>query len=556
MKMLKLIGLQLNVNFGISALRWYLKNDIKRFLGALGLALLVVVSIAPIFYIYLRMLQSAYDITAVLGQTGVILASAVVLSSLLVLVFGLTYVMSVFYFSRDLSLLVPLPFVPRDILGAKFTVVLLYDYLTISPFYLPALWVYGVNSGAGPLYWISGIVIFLLVPVVPLAIASTFMLLMMRLTNLSRRRDTLRLIGLFAFMVIVLAFNYFLTGIPAGKEVEFLERILMDEQGLISYATRAYPPALFAAQALTAGGTEALLNLVYYLGISLAGLVLVLLIGQKMFYQGLIGGSEVQKGKVLTREELARKTAGALSPAWAIALREIKYLIRTPIYLFNSLAMVAIVPVALVIPMITGGGLEPFLTSLQGAIPRVVQVLAAAAFIGVMALFAPAASSSFSREGKLFWVSQVIPVSPQEQIQGKVLYSMLISAVAVPVVAFVALLLLPWGLFELLLVFIGGLILSLPAITSSLLIDLLRPYLTWDSPQKAIKQNINVLLGMVVGGGLYYLLYLAAWYVYEITAAELPVYGVVFGGAVILGGIFYGVLMKIAPSRFRDIVVF
>ncbi len=555
MKMLKLIGLQLKVNFGISALRWYLKNDIKRFLGALGLVLLVVVSIGPIFYLYLRLLQSAYDIMAVLGQTGVILASAVVLSSLLVLVFGLTYVMSVFYFSRDLSLLVPLPFLPRDILGAKFFVVLLYDYLTIAPFYLPALWVFGVNSGAGPLYWITGMVVFLLIPVVPLVITSSFMLLMMRLTNLSRRRDTLRLIGLFAFLVIVLALNYFLTGIPIGEEAELLERILMDEQGLVSYATRAYPPALFAARALTVGGTEALLNFTYYLGISLAGFLLVLYLGQKMFYQGLIGGSEVQKGRVLSKEELARKTSGAISPAWAIAFREIKYLIRTPIYLFNSLAMVAIVPVVLVIPMFSGEGLEPLLAGLQDTIPRVVQIMAGAGFIGVMALFAPAASSSFSREGKLFWVSQVIPVSPQEQIRGKILYSLLISAVAAPVVVLAALLFLPWSVFDLLLALIGGMILSVPAITSSLLIDLLRPYLTWDNPQKAIKQNINVLLGMVVGGGLYYLLYLAGRYAYEATAAELPVYLAVLGVAAILGGIFYGILMRIAPGRYRDIMV-
>ena len=116
--MLKLLGLQLKVNFGISALRWYLKNDPKRFLGSVGLAVLVIVSLAPIFYLYVQMMQSAYAIAAGLGQAGVVLASAVVLSSLLVLVFGLTYVISVFYFSRDLSLLVPLPLLPRDILGA------------------------------------------------------------------------------------------------------------------------------------------------------------------------------------------------------------------------------------------------------------------------------------------------------------------------------------------------------------------------------------------------------------------------------------------------------
>lgn len=555
MSMLRLIKLQLKVNFSISALRWYLRNDIKRFLGHIGLVSIVVVSVAPIFYLYTWLLGSAYRITAMLGQTEVILALAALFSSLLVLIFGFTYLLSVFYFSRDLSLLVPLPLKPGDILGAKFTLVLFYNYLTITPFYLPALWVYGVNSGAGPLYWIGGAVIFLLLPVIPMVIASVFILPLMGLTNLSRRRDTLRLIGLFVFLVSVFVLNYFLTGIPAGEEVQFMERVLREEQGLVSLLTRSYPPALFAALALTARGVASLLNFAYFLSLSAAGLIIVLFLGQRIFYQGLIGGSEVSRGRELSRNELARKTAGALSPVWAIARREIKYLIRTPIYLFNSLAMVAILPAALIIPLIAGGTLEQSLLAIQAAVPRVGQVLGGAGFIGVMALFAPAASSSFSREGKLFWISKVIPIAPQEQIRGKLLYSLLIACSAVPVVILTALLFLPWSILDFLLAILGGLILSFPAIVLSLLIDLLKPYLTWDNPQKAIKQNVNVLFSMVAGGGLYYLLYLAGRYLYEATAAQLPVYLFVLGGAAVMGVILYGVLMKIAPSRYRDIVV-
>lgn len=555
MKMLQLIKLQLKVNFGISALRWYLRNDIKRFFGQIGLFAIVVASIAPIFYLYLRLLESAYRITAMLGQTEVILALAALISSMLVLVFGFTYIFSVFYFSRDLSLLVPLPLKPGQILGAKFTLVLFYNYLTITPFYLPALWVYGVNSGAGLIYWIGGAIVFLLLPVIPLVIGSVFILLLMGLTNLSRRRDTLRLIGLFVFLVIVFTLNYFLTGIPAGEETQFLERVLREEQGLVSLVTRSYPPAFFAALALTASGMESLLNFAYFLGLSAAGLVIVVFLGQKIFYQGLIGGSEVRRGRELSRDELVLKTSGALSPVWAIARREIKYLIRTPIYLFNSLAMVAVLPVALIIPLMAGGTLEQSVLFIQTAVPRVWQVLGGAGFIGVMALFAPAASSTFSREGKLFWISKVIPIAPQEQIKGKLLYSLLIACSAVPVVILAALLFLTWSLFDLLLAIFSGLILAFPAIVLSLLIDLFRPYLTWDNPQKAIKQNMNVLFSKVAGGGFYYLLYLAGRYLYETTAAELPVYLFVLGGAAALGTVLYVVLMKIAPSRYRDIVV-
>ncbi len=54
-------------------------------------------------------------------------------------------------------------------------------------------------------------------------------------------------------------------------------------------------------------------------------------------------------------------------------------------------------------------------------------------------------------------------------------------------------------LLELILVVILGLLASLPAIVACLLIDLIRPYLNWDNPQKSIKQNINVVLAMFVG---------------------------------------------------------
>ena len=553
MKMLKLLGLQLKVNFGLSALRWYLQHDPRRFWGSVGLVLLVIAGIAPILYPYVQMMETAYAISAGLGQPGLIIALAVVLSSLLVLVFSLTYVLSVFYYSRDLSLLLSLPLEPRDILGAKFFVVWILDLLTMAPFYLPALWVFGVNSGAGPLSWLAGIFIFLLLPVVPLALSSIFVLCLMSLVNLSRKRDTLQLMGLFLFLAAVLLLNTYLTSIPAGEEMDYLEKLLAEEQGLVRFTARAYPPAFFAARALSAGGELSWLNFFYFLGVSAAGLGLLLLVGQQIFYRGLIGGSEVQQGRALSRDELAGKAAGALPPAWAIALREIKYLVRTPIYLFNSLAMVALVPIVLAIPLFAGGELAPLLEQIQ-AVPGPIQALGGAAFMGLMALFAPAASSSFSREGRLFWISQVIPVAPEQQIRGKVLYSLIIASLSLPVVALAAFW-LSWTISQFLIAVIAGMILSLPAITSSLLIDLLRPYLTWDNPQKAIKQNVNVIFGMVAGGALYYLLYLAGRQAYEATGALLPVYLAVLGGALALSAICYGVLVKIAPARYRDIVI-
>ncbi len=555
MNIIELTLIQLKISLGLPALRWYMKNDLKKFLGAIGIVALVIFSLGPVFFLYLRMLQGAYQITAELGQPEVILAGGLMISAMLVLFFGLTMVLSVFFFSRDLSLLVPLPLQPGVIMGSKFAVIIVYEYLTIAPFLIPAIWVFGSSSNASLLYWIIALLVFLLTPIIPLGIAALFILALMSLTNLSKRRDALRMIGMVFFLLFVFALNYFLTGIPEGEEMAYIEEILQKGEGLLMHMTRIYPPALFAARALSADGMAKLVGFGYFLLMNIAGVALVFLVGQKLFYRGLIGGSEVSKGKVLSKDSISKKLSAAYSPAIAIAMREIKCLLRTPIYLFNSLAVLVIVPVILVIPLISGGALTTLIDSLRNEIPRLLQISALAGFIAMMALFAPAASSSFSREGSQFWISQVIPVSARIQVNGKILYSYILSALSIPLVILISLVILPLGLLELVLVIILGLLASLPAIVVSLLIDLIRPYLDWDNPQKAIKQNINVLFAMLAGGLVYALIFIAGWFVYQIFGLDMAVYLTVAFISLAIGVLLYLMLIGIAPNRYRDIEV-
>lgn len=555
MNIFKLTLIQLNISLGLSAMRWNMKHNLKKFLGTAGIFALVVFSLGPVFFLYLRMLQGAYQVTAELGQPEVVLATGLMISTMLVLFFGLTAVLSVFFFSRDLSVLVPLPLQPGTIMGSKFAVIMVYEYLTIAPFLIPAIWVFGLGSSAGIFYWIMALPVFLLTPLIPLGVATLFTLALMSLTNLSKKRDTLRIIGMVFFLLFIFALNYFLAGIPEGEEMAYVEELLMKSEGLLTHITRIYPPALFAVRALSSAGPAKLTWFFYYLLINITGGAVVYLFGQKLFYRGLIGGTEVSKGKTLSKDVMAQKLSSSSTPAVAIAMREIKYLVRTPVYLFNSLSVLVIVPVVLVIPLISGGAITTLIDSLRSEIPRLAQVSALAGFIAMMALFAPAASSSYSREGKQFWISQVIPVSAKVQVKGKILYGYLMSALSVPLVLLVSFVLLPLGMAELLLVVLLGLMASLPAIVVSLLIDFVRPYLDWDNPQKAIKQNINVLLAMLAGGIIYALIFLAGWFAYQFTGSDLAVYLAVAAMSLASGALFYFFLVRIAPNRYRDIEV-
>ena len=106
-------------------------------------------------------------------------------------------------------------------------------------------------------------------------------------------------------------------------------------------------------------------------------------------------------------------------------------------------------------------------------------------------------------------------------------------------------------LIILLIIFLG-LLGSIPMTQIGMIIDILRPMLDWNNPQKAMKQNLNVLIGMGVGtlyvGGLVFLV------IKIIDRVNINlIYGLltlVFG---ISSVILLGVLKKLITKQFEVI---
>ena len=555
MNLILLIKQQLNVTFGISAVKWYAKKDKKKFLGGAAIAVIILLSLLPMYiFLYLNLIRMIYEGGLEIGQPQLVLTLGFVVVSMMVLFFGIGFVMSTFYFSRDLPQLIPLPFKPGEIIGAKFFTVLVQEYLTVIPILLPILIIYGRGEGAGLYYWLAGLTILIIIPLIPLGIVSAAMLVMMRVTNLGRRKDFLRIVGMFAVMALVFGFNFYMGRFPEMTEDEILT-MLFSEDGLITQISRIFPPVLFATRALAAQGITALTNLLGFVALSGLAIYATLFLGDRLFYRGLIGGEEVSASKKITTDQLEQKLVRTGSPVKAIAMREIKTLFRTPIYMFNSVSMLVILPVALIIPALSGQGLEPIVELIQGADARFYVNLVGAAVIGLMAIFTPAASSSYSREGKMFWISQVIPVPPRQQVLGKMLYSYIVALLTVPVLVLFSVLVIKWTLPELIVVIMLGICISFPIISGSLLADLWRPKLNWDNPQQAIKQNLNVMLGMAVGVAIFFLLYRLVFALTERDASQITIYIAIAVASLLLGAIPYILMMRIANKRYRDIVV-
>ena len=92
-------------------------------------------------------------------------------------------------------------------MGAKFTISLIYTYLSSLYFLLPFLAGYGVKAGAGPLYWVFSLVAILFVPVLPLIYGGLISMVIMRLFKRAKNKDFLTVVGVILALVLALGIS-------------------------------------------------------------------------------------------------------------------------------------------------------------------------------------------------------------------------------------------------------------------------------------------------------------------------------------------------------------
>ena len=116
-RILSLIKTDLNTTFGLSALQYKIKNKQNR--GRLLSLELHLLSLIP-YYLIISGLSNIYDILFRYRTKIHVSIKWHIFNQLIVFFFGILYVMSKYYFSNDLNILVPLPLSPKEIVGAKF----------------------------------------------------------------------------------------------------------------------------------------------------------------------------------------------------------------------------------------------------------------------------------------------------------------------------------------------------------------------------------------------------------------------------------------------------
>ncbi len=557
-----LIRTSLKVYFGFSVWRYQFKNDKKKLLELAAIALAVVVGVAPIIYGYIKLIIGFYDLGAALGQPEFILMLAVLVSLLITLIFGFISLLSGFYFSNDLSVLVPLPLTPIQVLASKFVQVLATEYLSITFLYWPAVITYGIKAGPSFLYWLASLAVFVLLPMLPLLIAAIFVIPLMRFRKANSDVERWTAVISIIMLVVILGaqFAFQRMVIAQGADANIEEALFQTSLGLSKSVSRYFPPSLWAMMALHKAGT--LVGCGYFLLYALlaAGLGAAMFwIAKKMFYRGLLSGKETRASKRLVGQEQLTKEVGLRrTPLTAVFIRDWKLFWRTSIWVVNSMVGALIMPVILALTFL--------MMPQEQALPDFAELLEKANLWGIMPLIIVGvtmlfgsmfglASYAISREGPLIWISKVIPVAPAIQVRAKLRHALVMIIIAMIPTWIVAGVMLKIPL----LYFLPGVVLSIPGLrgilAAGLLVDLLRPYLTWDNPTKAVKQNLNVVFAMFVA---FWVIGIGAFLAVKMITAGLALWQVYLGVIVYLLLLMVGlemILRKTAAQRYAAIEV-
>ena len=459
------------------------------------------VCMIPLGFTLYMMFNTAMAQLQPLQQEGAVLALGFHISSLVTFLFSIFLIPSIFYFSKDSETLLALPLPPQTILSAKFSVCLVYEYAFTLIVCVPLYIAYANNAAIGIPYILLALAIFITLPIYPLVLSSIITMLLMRFVPFFKNRDRFNMIAGILSIILAFGFSFAMnSGTIAEDPNALISMLTQGNNSMISLFSKIFPAIPFAAEALISSDA---LQLVYYILITCAALAVLVILGKWLYFKGAIGFSETKSSrKELSAKDFARVSRHSKVRTYLI--KELRLLIRTPVYAINCIGMCVLMPIMLLVIFITADA-DVLLQQLPDITPYLDGMLPYAVLAGMASGFLFSnlnmiSSTAISREGTNISFMKYIPMSLKQQLQAKVLSGILTSVISMLLTMVCVYFLLP--IFPLTWYFAAAaasLITIVLGNYASLALDILHPKLVWEQEAAAVKQNMSGIVSMLAG---------------------------------------------------------
>jgi ABC-2 type transport system permease protein len=425
------------------------------------------------------------------------------------IIFGIMYVISTFYFSDDVAQLITMPIEPETILAAKFTIVCVYQYFVELVIMLPCAVAFGLRIGSAA-YFIYAFLMLAALPLIPTVICAALSVVLMAFGKIFRNKDRFRLAAGIVAVIFAVGVNLVIQLQTPGAANSGADTSAMLASSLpaMSRAAMFFPTCFLAADGMLAGTTLlGFAEFVAFLAACAAAVFVFLRLAHRLYLIGVVGLSQsAPAGRRMTAKEAERMSRGG-GAAGALISKDMKLLLRTPSYMLNCVLGAVVFPPLMVI-IFAFAFRDIDVSSFAGSFVFIAVASGMMCFFGAMNM---ASATAVSRDGKNYDVSRYIPVPARSQVLAKLIPGLVLSGISLLLMAVPAVFIFRIGPLETFWLAAVSAAATCGANLLGLLIDISFPKLDWEDENAAVKSNLNVGVELILITLLLCALPLPAW---------------------------------------------
>ena len=418
-----------------------------------------------------------------------------------VLIQSIFSAINILYYSKDNEYILPLPIKPREIVASKTNVLLITEYFVIAIIGLIPLSIYGILTSASGAYYIAMAIVLLTFPIIPVLISSLLVLIVMSFSKFAKNKNRFQLIATL-FIIAIICVLSFTTSSQETSPEELIEMVTK-ANGLVETIRGAFPTLGMAIESLVNTNLQnQILNLLLLVTTTGIIYILYIILGQKLYLKGAVGN--LSSGKKTKKKIDARKLFKKSTLFGTYVGKEFKTLLRNPVFFMQCVLPAILFPILIIGLSFLGikgeqnSELESIVNIIQNktSIYLGIGILCAVQFF---LMFIYISATAISRDGENAVFIKYIPVPFIKQIDYKVFPNIVMTTFMSILTIIMVEYLLKIPIIYILLIAIASIIMGIFHSYISIIVDLKRPKLEWNSEYAVVKQNMNLMWPVILG---------------------------------------------------------
>ena len=459
--------------------------------------LLIIIMIAVTYLSYVLVKE-----LILFGQANLFL-NFMLLLLMIVLIFQVSLISTnVYYFSKDIELILPLPIKPVDLLIAKLNTIIINTYFFELIFILFPLIIYGIYISTGLWFYLYAIVLLLIFPILPALIVSIIMMILMKLSKFIKNKDIFQLIITFLFVILVVVMIFSLVKtiiVPNNGEIiteeieatnklnEFNNKL----KNINNYFLEINPSIELLNNS---NKINSIINLFKIILTDLIFFIIFIFIGKITYLKDILKNNNFNSAKKIKKIKLEKKCKKK-NKINSYINKEFKMLFKSPIFFMQCIYPTLIMIVTLIIillfsvpnirALINSGtlGIEQFEFKLN-----TICIIVAA--LQIIFTFSNTSITAISREGKNAMFMKFIPIDFYKQIIFKAMPQIIVNLFFILILNILIYMIIPEiKLIYCIYIFIIANLLNIFNSLLMVVVDLSDPNLDWNAEYEVISEN-------------------------------------------------------------------